>query len=58
MNPAHPCRSLPTVMSWRSSTQPLLLYLDTVFLVSDPPVNTTEEPAGSGMAQAYLKDVK
>ena len=52
--PAHPCRYLPRVMLARSSTQPLLLYLDTVFRVNHPPVNTTEAPSGSGMAQAPL----
>ena len=54
MYPAHPCPYLPSVMLARSSTQPLMLYLDTVFLVSYPPVTTTEGPAGSAMAQACL----
>ena len=36
------------------SIHPFLPYLDTILGVSMPPVTTTDEDSGSGIAQAHL----
>ena len=48
--------SVPAVQysTVQSSSQPCSPYLETVVLVSLPPVTITEAEEGSGMEQAYL----